>query len=191
MKGGAREASRRARHSVGMGARVCHTVKQIRRECGIMSGMRTMERSRGKTAASDRKVTCIAVTYQGLSPFDALDYRIREAMDAATVRRMGDGTFRASTPCLDPFYSEGRTRKDALADLWESCRWLLADPVRISFEAAGRTFIAEVLAERYGGYSVSVPEIPGCNTCGDTMDEVRHNVVEAAELMLESNSTLT
>ena len=112
-----------------------------------MRGMRTMERSRGKTSVSDSKVTCIAVTYQGLSPFDALDYRIREAMDAATVRRMGDGTFRASTPCLDPFYS--------------------------------------------GGYSVTVPEIPGCNTCGDTMDEVRHNVVEAAELMLESNSTLT
>ena len=156
-----------------------------------MSGMRTRERSCGKTAVSDGKVTCIAVTYQGLSPFDALDYRIREAMDAATVRRMGNGTFRASTPCLDPFYSEGRTRKDALADLWESCRWLLADPVRISFKAAGRTFTAEVLAERYGGYSVSVPEIPGCNTCGDTMDEVRHNVVEAAELMLESKSTLT
>lgn len=69
-----------------------------------MRGMRTMERSRGKTSVSDSKVTCIAVTYQGLSPF---------------------------------------------------------------------------------------PEIPGCNTCGDTMDEVRHNVVEAAELMLESNSTLT
>ena len=151
-----------------------------------MRGMRTTEGRRRKSAVPVHKATCVSVTYQGLSPFDALDYRIREAMKAAIVRRMGDGTFRASTPCLDPFYSEGRTHKDALAELWESCRWLLADPVRISFEASGRTYTAEVLAERYGGYSVSVPGIPGCNTCGDTMEEVRHNVVEAAELMLKS-----
>lgn len=153
-----------------------------------MCGMRTMVKTMNSAQGLSRGTVCIAVTYQGPSPFDALDYRIRQAMDEAVVRRMSDGTYRASTPCLDPLYSEASTRKDALADLWENCRWLLADPVRISFEAKGRVYTAEVLAERYGGYSVTVPEIPGCITCGETMEEVRRNVVEAAELMLEENS---
>jgi len=134
----------------------------------------------GKT----HKICCIAVTYNGDSPYDALDLRIREAMDAAVVRRMKDGVYRASTPCLDPLYVDGSTRRAALAELWEECRWLLADPVRISFVAFGTEYVAEVLAERRGGYSVSVPELPGCLTCGETMDEVRKNVVEAAECWL-------
>lgn len=111
-------------------------------------------------------------------------------MDAAVVVRQDDGSYRANTPSLDPLYTIGKTRKEALSELWEECRWLLADPVRISFTAAGRTYTAEVLAERYGGYSVNVPEIPGCCTCGDTMDDVRRNVVEAAEGILEFHCEL-
>ena len=127
----------------------------------------------------------VVVVYKGITPFDSLDARIRKAMDDSVVRRRNDGGYRAITPHLDFVYGEGKTRKDALADLWEWCRWLLADPVRISFEALGKTYTAEVKAERLGGYSVSVPELPGCFTCGDTMDEVRTNVVEAAEGWLE------
>ena len=106
-------------------------------------------------------------------------------MDAASVRRLKDGGYRATTPRLDLAYGEGMTRKEALSDLWEWCRWLLADPVRMTFEAGGTTYTAEVRAERLGGYSVSVPALPGCITCGDTMEEVRLNVVEAAEGWLE------
>ena len=106
-------------------------------------------------------------------------------MDEASVRRQKDGRYRAATPKLDFVSGEGGTRKDALADLWEWCRWLLADPVRMTFDAGGHTYTAEVKAERLGGYSVSVPELPGCFTCGDSMEEVRANVVEAAEGWLE------
>ena len=111
-------------------------------------------------------------------------------MDVAKVTRQSNGTFRASTPSLDPLYVEGATRRAALAELWEEARWLLADPVKIGFEAGGRTLTANVLAERRGGYSVSVPELPGCFTCGETMDEVRKNIVEAAELYLESHESV-
>lgn len=127
----------------------------------------------------------VLVVYSGVTPFDSLDMRIRNAMDAASVRRQKDGSYRAMTPKLDLVCGEGKTRRDALADLWEWCRWLLADPVRMTFGAAGKTYTAEVRAERHGGYSVSVPELPGCITCGDSMEEVRANVVEAAEGWLE------
>ena len=123
--------------------------------------------------------------HSGITPFDSLDMRIRKAMDDSRVRRQANGSYRATSACVDPVFGEGSTRKEALRDLWEWCRWLLADPVRISFEAVGRTYMAEVKAERFGGYSVSVPELPGCFTCGDTMAEVRVNVVEAAEGWLE------
>lgn len=32
-----------------------------------------------------------------------------------------------------------------------------------------------------GGYSASIPALPGCHTQGDTLDEVRANLREAAE----------
>jgi predicted RNase H-like HicB family nuclease len=32
-----------------------------------------------------------------------------------------------------------------------------------------------------GGYSASIPALPGCHTQGDTLDEVRVNLREAAE----------
>ena len=32
-----------------------------------------------------------------------------------------------------------------------------------------------------GGYSASIPALPGCHTQGETLDEVRDNLREAAE----------
>ena len=45
--------------------------------------------------------------------------------------------------------------------------------------------------ERDGGYSVSVPALPGCHSQGDTMSEALTNVREAAELWLEVTEEAT
>lgn len=39
--------------------------------------------------------------------------------------------------------------------------------------------------ETAGGYSVSVPALPGCHSQGETMDEAMVNIREAADLWLE------
>ncbi len=39
------------------------------------------------------------------------------------------------------------------------------------------------------GYIGFVEELPGANTQGETLDEVRHNLNEAVELVLEANRT--
>ena len=39
-----------------------------------------------------------------------------------------------------------------------------------------QTYLAFVIEEAEGGYSASVPELPGCYTCGDTLDELRSNL---------------
>jgi predicted RNase H-like HicB family nuclease len=39
--------------------------------------------------------------------------------------------------------------------------------------------------ESVGGYSVSVPALPGCHSQGDTREEALENIREAAELWLE------
>lgn len=36
-----------------------------------------------------------------------------------------------------------------------------------------------------GGYSVSVPDLPGCHSQGDTFEEASNNIKEAIELYLE------
>jgi predicted RNase H-like HicB family nuclease len=38
-----------------------------------------------------------------------------------------------------------------------------------------------------GGYIGYVAELPGANTQGDTLDEVRENLAEAIQLILEAN----
>jgi predicted RNase H-like HicB family nuclease len=38
-----------------------------------------------------------------------------------------------------------------------------------------------------GGYIAFVEELPGANTQGETLDEARHNLVEAIEMALEAN----
>jgi predicted RNase H-like HicB family nuclease len=40
---------------------------------------------------------------------------------------------------------------------------------------------AIVQPEAVGGYSASIPALPGCHTQGETLDEVRANLREAAE----------
>jgi predicted RNase H-like HicB family nuclease len=39
--------------------------------------------------------------------------------------------------------------------------------------------------EKEGGYSVALPAIPGCVSCGDTVEEALANIREAAEALLE------
>ncbi len=131
-------------------------------------------------------VVGVVVTYHGPTPFDTLDFRVASAIASATVRKLPDGTYRAETPSIPSFYSEGSSRREALAELREDARWLLADPIRFTFVAKGKEYVAEVLAERHGGYSATVPELPGCCTCGDTMDELRKYLVEAAEGWLDA-----
>jgi predicted RNase H-like HicB family nuclease len=38
-----------------------------------------------------------------------------------------------------------------------------------------------------GRYSVAVPALPGCYSCGDTLEEARSNLREAAEGWLGAN----
>jgi predicted RNase H-like HicB family nuclease len=42
--------------------------------------------------------------------------------------------------------------------------------------------------EAVGGYSVSVPALPGCYSEGDTREEALANIREAAELWLEATT---
>ncbi|MCX6809724.1 MAG: type II toxin-antitoxin system HicB family antitoxin [Candidatus Berkelbacteria bacterium] len=48
-----------------------------------------------------------------------------------------------------------------------------------------KNFIAFFEQEKDGGYSVSVPSLPGCFSQGDTFEEASKNIEEAAELYLE------
>ena len=40
--------------------------------------------------------------------------------------------------------------------------------------------------EETGGYTVTVPSLPGCVSCGDTIEEALAMIKEAIELMIES-----
>lgn len=45
-----------------------------------------------------------------------------------------------------------------------------------------------VCPETVGGYSVSVPALPGCHSQGETIQDALDNIREAAELWLEVTS---
>ena len=47
------------------------------------------------------------------------------------------------------------------------------------------TFNAVFLEEDDGGYSASIPTLPGCYSQGDTFEEAVKNIKEAIELYLE------
>jgi predicted RNase H-like HicB family nuclease len=47
-------------------------------------------------------------------------------------------------------------------------------------------FLALFEKDGSGGYSVSFPDLPGCFTCGSTLEEAERNAKEALELWLES-----
>jgi len=49
-------------------------------------------------------------------------------------------------------------------------------------------FSVVILEDESGGYIAVVPELPGCHTQGDSLDEVIKNVKEAIELYLETLS---
>ena len=51
-----------------------------------------------------------------------------------------------------------------------------------------REFSVVILEDESGGYIALVPELPGCHTQGDSLDEVLRNVKEAIELYLETLS---
>ncbi len=51
-----------------------------------------------------------------------------------------------------------------------------------------REFSVVILEDESGGYIAIVPELPGCHTQGDSLDEVMRNVREAIELYLETLS---
>lgn len=43
-----------------------------------------------------------------------------------------------------------------------------------------------VIEKAEGNYSAYVPDLPGCVTVGDTIEQVKKNIQEAIELHLES-----
>ncbi len=45
-----------------------------------------------------------------------------------------------------------------------------------------------VFSRDKGGYYVFCPELPGCQSQGDTFEEARENIQEAVELYLETKS---
>lgn len=49
-------------------------------------------------------------------------------------------------------------------------------------------FNVVILEDEGGGYIALVPELPGCHTQGDSLDEVIRNIREAIELYLETLS---
>ena len=53
------------------------------------------------------------------------------------------------------------------------------------------TFQVVVRDELDGGYSVSVPALPGCHSQGETLPEAMMNIREAAELWLEVTEETT
>lgn len=52
------------------------------------------------------------------------------------------------------------------------------------------TLTAIVRAEQGGGYSASIPGLPGCVTEADTLDELRTNLRDAAEGWLKAHYEL-
>jgi len=49
----------------------------------------------------------------------------------------------------------------------------------------GYSFEAVFTPQEEGGFTVDVPELPGCITEGDTLEEAEKNIQEAVDLYLE------
>jgi len=49
-----------------------------------------------------------------------------------------------------------------------------------------KQFVVVIEEDEDGGYVGSVPNIPGCHSQGDTLDELMDNMREAVELCLEA-----
>jgi len=50
--------------------------------------------------------------------------------------------------------------------------------------------LTAVFKEFQNGYSAFIEGLPGANTQGKTINEARHHLVEAVELILESNKMI-
>ncbi len=61
---------------------------------------------------------------------------------------------------------------------------VLSDRITLSQEATMKLKVL-VSPETEGGFSVSVPALPGCYSQGETLEEALSNIREAAELWLE------
>lgn len=47
-----------------------------------------------------------------------------------------------------------------------------------------------IVHEEDGGYWAKVPAIPGCATQGDTMDELKYNLIEAIQACLDTDQDI-
>jgi predicted RNase H-like HicB family nuclease len=52
------------------------------------------------------------------------------------------------------------------------------------------SFTAVFIEDPEGGYSAFIEEIPGANSQGETLEEAKENVVEALQMVLETNKIL-
>jgi predicted RNase H-like HicB family nuclease len=57
-------------------------------------------------------------------------------------------------------------------------------PCRLLFDVAVNLTAIVRREPEAGGYSASIPALAGCHTQGDTLDQVRENLREAAEAWL-------
>ena len=58
-------------------------------------------------------------------------------------------------------------------------------------ELKNHNFTAVFLEVPEGGFSGYIEEIPGANSQGETLDEVKTNLLEALRLVLETNKILS
>lgn len=64
----------------------------------------------------------------------------------------------------------------------------MSEPSRLAPETQ-TSFRAVVHGERDGGYWAEVPDLPGCFTQGETLDEVYHNLEEAIACHLDVDTS--
>lgn len=141
------------------------------------------------------RVLSVIVTIRGVpdfvsceeepQPLDASDPRIEEAIGRATVKRGKDGDYHATTPAVDCYSADGKTRSKALSEMREDLRYLIANPVKVKFCAYSKRYTAEARPCREGGFWATVPELGGAATEGKTMDELKYMLIDLAKLYTE------
>jgi len=119
-------------------------------------------------------------------PLSSDDPRIEAAVSAARVKRVKTGVYQAETPALDGYWSEGKTRSAALADLRDNLRYLISEPAKVRYSVGGRRYLAEARPCREGGFWATVPKLGGAATQGDTMDELREMLVDMTQGLVET-----
>ena len=141
------------------------------------------------------RVLSVIVTVRGLpdfvsneeepQPLDPSDPRIEAAVKCATVKRGKDGIYHAETPALDYYYSDGKTRAEALSEMREDLRFLISDPVKVKYVAYSKSYTADARPCREGGFWATVPALDGAATEGKTMDELKYMLIDMTKLYTE------